>query len=74
MITDFIALDLSDDELAHTLKVLRAFKGCESREEWLGIPFMSWAKLEQFKEFLEHRVEGKPLAADTLAYIKRNKG
>jgi hypothetical protein len=71
MITDFLNTSRSKSELQTALNVLRDFKNCESREEWLFIPFAAWAKLEQMEEFLEHLVDGKPLRDDTVAYINR---
>lgn len=68
-ITDFLTRDISADDLAAALRVVRAFKRCESSEEWLALPFRAWAKLEQLEEFLAHRVEGAPLEPDTLAYM-----
>ena len=72
-ITDFLKTDRSKEELVVALDVLREFKGCESGEEWLSAPFISWVKLEQLQEFLEHLCEGKDLADDTKAYISRNR-
>jgi hypothetical protein len=69
-ITDFLQTKRSPEELRITLEVLREFKACESQEEWLAIPFAAWAKFEQCEEFLAHLVEGKPLADDTIAYLK----
>ncbi len=60
-------------DLRTALEVLREFKGCESQDEWLGIPFAAWAKLEQFEEFLAHLVEHQPLAPDTVEYIAQAK-
>ena len=71
MITDFLTLDISNADLETTLRVLRQFKASESSDEWLMVPFAAWAKLEQLEEFLDHRVNGAPLRADTLAYIAR---
>lgn len=68
-ITDFLSKDISKDSAYEALRVLRLFKECESAEEWLGIGFAAWAKLEQLQEFLEHLVEGKPLAKDTIEYM-----
>lgn len=68
MITDFLATTRSKIELEAALAVLRDFKACENKGEWLSIPFIAWAKVEQLEEFLAHLVEGKPLAADTIAY------
>ena len=70
-ITDFLATPRPHAELQIALGILREFKACEGSEEWLAIPFAAWAKLEQLEEFLAYLVEGKPLAADTLAYIAR---
>jgi hypothetical protein len=70
-ITDFLKTNRSKKDLMTALAVLREFKGCESMEEWAFIQFAAWAKLEQLQEFLEHLCEGKPLADDTKAYIKR---
>ncbi len=69
MIIDFLKTERSIEELASALAVIRDFKQCESQEEWLCIPFGAWAKLEQLEEYLEHKVEGKPLAEDTLRYL-----
>lgn len=71
MITDFLKTLRSRAELETALAVLREFKANESEEEWLGIWFSAWVKLEQLQEFLEHLVEGKPLADDTLEYMKQ---
>lgn len=70
MITDFLKLPINKDSLKTTLDVIKAFKKCESREEWLAIPFSAWAKLEQLEEFLEHLVNNEPLRKDTLEYIQ----
>jgi len=70
-ITDFLKTKRSKEELKIALDVLREFKDCESFEEWAGIPFHAWGKLEQLEEFLAHLVNGDPLARDTKAYIKR---
>ena len=70
-ITDFLTLDIPQNKLAAALEVLEAFKACESEEEWLLIPFSSWAKLEQLEEFLRHRVRKEPLEKDTVEYLKQ---
>ena len=72
MITDFLKTQRSKEELKTTLDVLREFKAGESDEEWAGIPFDAWSKLEQLEEFLAHMVEGTPLAEDTVEYMNRN--
>lgn len=72
MITDFLNTETPKPELRVALNVIRAFKACQSQEEWLMIPFDAWTKLEQLEEFLAHLVEGEPLAEDTIAYIARN--
>lgn len=71
MITDFLKTGRDPRELAVALAVLRDFKACENREEYVFISLGAWAKLEQLEEFLAHLVEGAPLAHDTLAYIAR---
>ena len=73
MIIDFLTLELTDEQLKHALEVIKGFKQCESHDEWMAIPFASWVKLEQLVEYLEHRVNGKPLDPDTLAYIEKHK-
>ena len=70
MITDFLKTDIPKEELAAALKIVRAFKQCESGREWVFIPFIAWTKLEQLEELLAHLVEGAPLKDDTLEYIK----
>ncbi|MBW1707963.1 MAG: hypothetical protein JRJ86_22855 [Deltaproteobacteria bacterium] len=72
MIIDFLKTTCSKEDLKTTLEVLRKFKACESNEEWAMITFTAWAKLQQFEEFLEHLVEGKELAEDTIKYIAKN--
>lgn len=72
-ITDFLSTDRPRSELAVALAVVCEFKKCESKEEWLDIPFAAWAKLEQLKEYLDHLVNGTELAPDTLEYIQRMK-
>ena len=71
MITDFLKTQRSKEELKAALDVLREFKTCESTDEYLAIPFVAWAKLEQLEEFLAHLAEGTPLAEDTVAYMER---
>lgn len=68
-ITDFLQTKRNKAELKSALEVLKEFKKNESSEEWLMIPFAAWAKFEQLEEFLEHLVNGAPLAEDTLKYI-----
>ena len=70
MITDFLTKKHNKTDLESALKVLKAFKDCESEEEWAFIPFAAWAKLEQLEEFLEHLVDKKPLKDDTVKYMK----
>lgn len=70
MITDFLDLPIPVDDLAAALRVVRAFRACESEQEYLSIPFAAWVKLEQLQEFLEHRVEHVPLHRDTLSYLR----
>jgi hypothetical protein len=69
-ITDFLKTKRSKDELRVALDVLREFKGCESMEEWVGIMFSAWAKLEQLEEFLDHLVNGAELREDTKRYAR----
>lgn len=71
MIIDFLKTTLPKQDLEAALRAVRAFKECESQEEWFHIQFAAWAKLEQLEEFLKHLVEGVPLADDTIAAIKR---
>lgn len=70
MITDFLKTKRSKEDLKIALDILEEFKACENADEWLQIPFMAWIKLEQLQEFLEHLVNGEPLAKDTKQYIK----
>jgi hypothetical protein len=49
----FLRTDIPVDELRIALKVIRSFKDCESREEWLVIPFAAWAKFEQLEDCLK---------------------
>lgn len=69
-ITDFLKTKRDVSELKIALDVLKEFKGCESREEWLATSFDAWIKFEQLEEFLEHLVNGKPLEEDTQLYIE----
>jgi len=71
MITDFLNTKRSPEELALALEILKEFKRCESQEEYLGIYFSAWAKLEQMQEFLEHLVNGEELKDDTKRYMER---
>lgn len=71
MITDFLKTGRDKKDLKVALEVVREFQACESNDEWLAIPFLAWAKLEQLEEFLAHLVEGKELAEDTKAYIAK---
>lgn len=72
MITDFLKNPRPKRELAITLAVVREFKGCESMEEWVAISFAAWAKLEQLEEYLDHMVNGVPLADDTKRYMEKS--
>lgn len=74
MLIDFLKTATSKEDLATALRVLREFKAQESREEYLGIMFAAWAKLEQLEEFLAHLVEGRDLEPDTVAEIVRHSG
>lgn len=71
MITDFLKTKRTKEELRAALDALTEFKGCESQEERLKIPFAAWVKLEQLEEFLKHLVDGEPLEDDTVEYMKR---
>jgi len=71
MITDFLETTRSKEELATTLSVVREFKSHESEHEWVSIPIVAWAKLEQLEEYLAYLVEGAPLEQDTIDFIKR---
>lgn len=68
-ITDFLKTKRSKEELTIVLQVLNEFKQCENIDEWLQIPFMAWAKLEQLREFLDYLVNNAPLKDDTIEYI-----
>lgn len=70
-IADFLRTKRSKKDLKAALDVIREFKDCESVEEWAMISFVAWAKLEQLEEYLGHLVDGDPLDADTIRYIKR---
>ena len=70
MIIDFLKAELTDEDLTTALRVLLVFKGCESKEEWFACPFVAWIKLEQMEEFLQHRANGQPLKADTIAHME----
>lgn len=70
MITDFLKTSTKPEDLAAALAVLREFKACETPEEWVMIPFASWAKLEQLEEYLSHLVEGAELKPDTVDYMR----
>ena len=72
MIVDFLAMRHSPHELHVALRLLRAFKECESREEWAATPFTAWGKLEQFEEFLDHLSNGTPLKDDTREHLERH--
>lgn len=73
-ITDFLKTKRTKEELSIALDVLREFKAGESVEEWAGIWFMAWAKLEQLEEFLDYLVNDTPLEPDTLQYIAKQEG
>lgn len=70
MIIDFLKTKSSKKKLSNALDVLREFKSCESNDEWMAIPFVTWVKLEQLREYLEHLVDGKPLEDDTIEFIR----
>ena len=64
-IIGFLETKTRKDDLAITLKVLREFKGNESKEEYLSVMFAAWAKLEQLEEYLDYLVNGVDLRGDT---------
>jgi len=68
-ITDFLSTETPKDKLKAALEVLKEFKRCESTNEYLSIPFVAWAKIEQLEEFLEYLVNDKPLEPDTVKYM-----
>ncbi len=70
MITNFLKTKRDKKDLLIALEILQEFKKNENQEEWLSIPFIAWAKLEQLEEFLEHLVNGKKLKEDTITYMK----
>lgn len=57
-ITEFLQTSRSKAELATALDILREFKRGESSEEWIDVPFLAWAKLEQLEALLDHLVNG----------------
>ncbi len=68
---DFLKTLTSKEKLAVALEVLREFKGCESTEEYLHRPFLTWTMFEMYEEYLDHLVNGSPLKPDTLSYIEQ---
>lgn len=53
---DFINTKRSTAELETALEVLREFKACESKEEYIVIPFEGWGMFEAYEKFLEEMV------------------
>lgn len=49
----FLRTERSKDDLKLCLDVLREFRCCESRDEWAFGSFESWARLEQFENYLQ---------------------
>ena len=47
----FLKTTTSINDLIVTLKVIREFKKCESKREWL-MPFIQWVRLEQLEDYL----------------------
>lgn len=70
MILDLLHTRRPIRELKIALDVLREFKDNHTVEEDLCSPLACWVKLEQYQEFLEHLVEGKPLKPDTIQYME----
>lgn len=48
----FLRTDISQDDLATALRVILAFKDCESQDDWLQ-PFHMWVRLEQLEDYLK---------------------
>tara|TARA_R100000656_G_scaffold61465_1_gene47484 strand:- start:16754 stop:16984 length:231 start_codon:yes stop_codon:yes gene_type:complete len=71
-ITDFLKTKRKKHDLKIALEILREFKSCESKLEWMAIPFAAWAKLEQLEEYLDHLVNNVALDKDTINYINQN--
>lgn len=74
MITDFLETKRTKEELKTALEILLEFKSGENTEEWLSSPFVSWVKLEQLEEYLQHLVNGSDLKEDTVEYINSKAG
>lgn len=72
MIIDFLKLDIEKSDAEIALRILRQFKDCESGAEWLHVPFIAWAKLEQLEEFLDHIATGAELKEDTRRVLCQN--
>jgi len=72
-IVDFLQTKRSKEDLQIALDVLHEFKSGESWDEYLGVMFSAWVKLEQLEEYLEHLVNGAPLQDDTLEELKRRR-
>lgn len=49
---EFLKTKRTKEELKLCLDILKEFKGCETKTEWLMCSFESWAKLEQFEDYL----------------------
>jgi hypothetical protein len=67
-VIDFLTIDRPREELKIALDVLNDFRECHNGEEWFLGFSMTWQKLEQYLEFLEHMVNGQELEDDTVEY------
>ena len=71
MITDFLKTERPEEELKTALEVLREFKECETNIEYNQISHVTWVKIEQLEEFLDHLVNGAELDDETKELIAR---
>ena len=64
----FLKTKIPKSELAIALKVAKEFWENGSDREYMDVSF--WMKFDQFEEYLEYLVEGKPLEKDTVEVAK----
>lgn len=63
----FLGTSLPEDDLKTALRVIEAFKKCESADEWMSMPFSAWLRLEQLEDYLGMLTDPEHETDDTRA-------
>lgn len=64
---NFLGTPIPVEDLKTALRVIEAFKKCESAAEWMDMPFSAWLRLEQLEDYLGMLTDPKHETDDTTA-------